>query len=86
MPLGNLKVDTFVGDETIDGDKWNQEYYKRNNQTSEVKTGGVQPLTTAARSGAPTKPYVQPEKSYPKTDDEGLKKAIKKDQRKRNIN
>ena len=79
MPLGNLKVDTIVGNETIDGDKWNQEYYKRNNQTSEVKTGGIQPLTTA-------KPYEPAEKSYPKTDDEGLKKAIKKDQRKRNIN
>ena len=78
-PLGNLKTETKVGTETINGDTWSQEYYTRNNQTPEVKTGGIQPFTDK-------KPVVKTEPTYPATDDEGLKKALKKDQRKRNIN
>lgn len=79
MPLGNLKVDTIVGDKTIDGDTWNQEYYQRNNQKPEVKTGGIQPPTN-------TKTPVKTKRQAKPTDDAALIKANKKDLNNKNLN
>ena len=78
-PLGNLTTETRMGEETIDGDLLNNEVYRRNNQE-----GGKSPLVEPL-SKLGTQPTSK-KKVYPKTDDAGLKKALKKDLNKKNLN
>ena len=80
MPLGSLKTETVYGDEVINSDDLNRIEYKKNLQKGN-KTTLVQPLQKVGEQ-----PNTPKKKSYPKTDDAGLKKALKKDNQKRNIN
>ena len=78
MPLGNLKTTTFYGTEEINSDDLNRLDYSKNQQGIEKKPL-VQPLPKLGQQPKVKKPV------YKDTDDEGLKKALKKDNAKRNI-
>ena len=79
MPLGNLKTETILGNETINGDLLNNKVYRRNNQEA-GQTPLVEPLPKLGQKHNPPK-----KKSYPKTDDKALLKANKKDLNNKNI-
>ena len=79
MPLGNLTTETFYGQEVINSDDLNRLDYNKNQQVV-IPTPLVQPLQNVGQQPKP-----EPKKVYKKTDDAGLKKALKKDNAKRNI-